>query len=136
MQYVAELYSFLLLIAMLVCLEIGRRYGLKRTGTESASAATGRRIVEGAFFGLLSLLLAFSFSGAVAQYDSRRALIVQEANQIGAAYLRVDLLPPEAQPRMRELFRDYVDSRLVTYDPPQDIEAAKNALAHSVDLEG
>jgi hypothetical protein len=68
-----------------------------------------------AVFALLGLLLAFTFYGAAARLDKRRELIVEEANAIGTAYLRVDLLPSDFQPEVRERFRSYVDSRLEFY---------------------
>ena len=55
-------------------------------------------VIEGAVFALLGLLLAFTFSGAATRFEGRRHLIVEEANDIGTAYLRVDLLPADAQP--------------------------------------
>ena len=75
-------------------------------------------------FSLYGLLLAFSFSGAAGRYDARKQLIVEEANAIGTAYLRVDLLPTETQPAMRAQFRNYVDSRLAVYRDFSDIETA------------
>lgn len=50
--------------------------------------------MEAAIFGLLGLLLGFAFAGATSRLEARRQLIVQEANAIGTAYLRLDLLPP------------------------------------------
>ena len=38
------------------------------------------------------------------QVDARRQLIVREANAIGTAYLRVDMLPESEQPELRRLF--------------------------------
>ena len=72
---------------------------------------SGFGTMEAAVFGLYSLLLAFTFSGAPARLDARRQLIVQEGNVIGTAYLRLDLLPAELQPAFRERFRKYLDSR-------------------------
>ena len=40
----------------------------------------------------MALLIAFTFSGAAARFDSRRQLVVEESNCIGTAYLRIDLL--------------------------------------------
>lgn len=71
--------------------------------------------MEGAVFGLLGLLIAFTFSGAATRFDWRRDLIVREANDVGTAYLRLDLLPASHQPALREMFRKYVDLRLETY---------------------
>jgi hypothetical protein len=53
---------------------------------------------------------------------------VQEANDIGTAFLRIDLLPPEAQPEMRHLFRDYLDARLAAYRNIPDLAAAQADL--------
>ena len=84
----------------------------------------------------LGLLLAFSFSGAASRFEDRRHLITAETNAIGTAYLRVDLLPADARPAMKELFRRYVDSRLATYRNPQDLAATKASLAEDGDLQG
>ncbi|HZD48224.1 MAG TPA: hypothetical protein VE178_05700, partial [Silvibacterium sp.] len=99
--------TFILTALFLVCLvvafiECGRRIRL-RSKDENASKGIG--VIDGAVFGLMGLLLAFSFSGAEARFEVRRQLIVQETNAIGTAYLRVDLLPEAAQPQIRDDFR-------------------------------
>jgi hypothetical protein len=102
--------ALLLFPAMLVLLEVGHRLRLRRATAEGSSA------IEGAVFGLFGLLLAFMFSGAVSRYDAHRILLTQETNKIGTAYLRLNLLPPQAQPELRQLFRDYTTSRLHLFD--------------------
>ena len=92
--------------------------------------------MEGAVFALLGLLTAFAFSGAGARFDSRRALVVEEANHIGTAWLRLDLLPPETQPPLRDLFRGYVDSRIDAYAKLPDVAAALAELDRSTKLQG
>src|SRR6185503_14056074 len=47
-----------------------------------------------------------------------------------------DFLPAAAQPALRELFRQYLDSRLETYRKLPDIAAAKAELARSLKLQG
>jgi len=44
---------------------------------------------------VLGLLIAFTFSGANRRFDARRQLIVEETNNIGTAYLRLDVLPAD-----------------------------------------
>ena len=88
--------------------------------------------VDAAVYGLLGLLIAFTFSGAAARFEARRHLIIEEANAIGTAYLRLDMLPAEAQAALKEKFRQYVDSRLKSYQKLPDIEAAK--AEHQVSL--
>ena len=60
---------------------------------------------------------------------------MEEANSIGTAFLRIDLLPPEAQPEMRNLFVSYLDSRLATYRYIPDLQAAKTELEHGNQLQ-
>ena len=132
----AVLFSGTLFIGALVLIEVGRRIGVHRLKLDPEGARTGVSAVEGSLFGLLGLLLAFTFSGANSRFDARRELITEETNNIGTAWLRIDLLPAEVQPGMRDLFRRYLDSRLETYRKLPDIAAAEQELARSVVLQG
>jgi hypothetical protein len=108
------LLTALLIVGLLMAsIEFGRRIRLRSREEKSSS---GLGVIDGAVFGLMGLLLAFSFSGAVSRFDTRRQLIVQETNAIGTAWLRVDLLPEAAQPQIRDDFRDYLDARLGFYN--------------------
>src|SRR5512135_1710353 len=125
-----------LLAGMMTLMELGRRAGARRLARDPEGSRAGASAVEGALFGLLGLLIAFTFSGAAARFDTRRSLIVEEANTIGTAWLRLDLLPPEAQPALRDLFRRYLDTRLEAYRLVPDLAAARVALDRSVVLQG
>jgi hypothetical protein len=125
-----------LFFSMLLLLDIGRRVGVRRLASDPEGARTGTGTVDGAVFALLGLLIAFTFSGAASRFDARRALIVEEANNIGTAYLRLDLLPASAQPALRDSFRRYVESRLEVYRKLPDLEAVKVELARSTQLQG
>src|SRR4051812_10009042 len=120
---------------MLGSTEIGRRIGIRLLDQDSPAARASMGIVEGASFALLGLLLAFSFSGAATRFDLRRSQIVEEANDIGTAYLRLDLLAPNAQPELRTLFRRYLTSRLAAFEKRPDLTAAMDELAKSTDLQ-
>src|SRR5437764_1062365 len=91
-----------LLTGIVATMEFGRRMGARRVAEYGDGAVAGVSTVEGGVFALLGLLLAFTFSGAASRFDTRRQQIVEEANNIGTAYLRVDLLPAAAQPELRE----------------------------------
>ena len=129
-------FTFGLFLGMLLFLEIGRRAGLRRVKEDSGTAGEGVGAVDGAVFALLGLLLAFTFSGASSRFDTRRQLIVEETNDIGTAYLRLDLLPADAQPTLREGFRRYLDARLEVYRKLPDVAAAKESLAKANALQG
>ena len=128
----ALLFVAALFLGMLACLEIGRRTGRR---ADVSAAREGLGVIEGAMFALLGLLVAFTFSGAATRFEGRRHLIVEEANDIGTAYLRVDLLPADAQPVIRDLFRRYVDSRLETYRLIVDRSKANQDFARSQELQ-
>jgi hypothetical protein len=131
----AILLTFALFLGMLGLLEVGRRVGRRRAAADPEHADAGLGAAEGAVFGLMGLLIAFTFSGAATRFDARRDLIVQEANDIGTAYLRIDLLPAAAQASLRESFRRYVDSRLATYAKLPDLDAARAEYARSTALQ-
>jgi hypothetical protein len=122
---------------ILACLARGRWLGT-RAIAKHGSVAGGANVgsLETAVFALLGLLIAFTFSGALERFDKRRAQVVDEANAVGTAYLRVDLLPPSAQPKVREAFKAYVDSRIATYRKLPDIEASRAEFTHSRELQG
>jgi len=124
-----------LFIGIMLAIAIGRWIGLRHVARFGAHSLDSVGSLETAVFALLGLLIAFTFSGALARFDVRRAQIVEEANSIGTAYLRIDLLPVAAQPRLRETFRDYVDARLATYRKLPDVEAARRELGRSQDLQ-
>ena len=69
----------------------------------------------------MGLVIAFTFSGAASRFDHRRDLTVEEANDIGTAYLRIELLPEAARGPLRDKFREYVDARLQTYRVGTDV---------------
>jgi hypothetical protein len=117
-----------LFLSMVICLEIGYRVGRRRIRGDGA-AHEGLGSIEAATFALLGLLLGFAFSGALGRFDMRRSLIVQEANAIGTAYLRLDLAPMDDQPTLRRLFREYLDARIRIYSTPADDEETNRSIA-------
>jgi len=124
-------FALCMLAGMLICLEIGRRLGKRSLEKDPQGSTSGASALQGAVFSLFGLLVGFTFSGAPARLDDARHQIQKEANAIGTAYLRLDLLPPASQPAIREKFRNYVDSRLETFRKLPDVPAAQVELAKS-----
>jgi ABC-type antimicrobial peptide transport system permease subunit len=81
-----------------------------------------------AIFGLMALLLSFTFSGAYDRFDQRRNLLVSEYNTISSAYQTVDLLPAVYQPKVREDFRSLMDQRIDLYKDIQDRQAFRQRI--------
>jgi hypothetical protein len=120
-------------LLMLVLTEIGFRAGLKLC-IEKDEARKGQiGGIQGAILGMLALLLGFTFSMAVARYENRRDLVLQEANSIGTTFLRASLLPDAHKIAVEEMLRRYVDVRLDFYNAGIEvskiIEAENEAAA-------
>ncbi len=131
----ALLFAGSLFVGMVILLEAGRRIGARRLVKDPEAGRAGVGALEAGVFGLLGLLIAFTFSGAASRFDARRQMVVQETNNIGTAYLRLDLLPADAQPALRESFRRYVDARIAIYQKLPDIAAAKQELVKANNLQ-
>lgn len=136
LELIASMLGAGLFLGMLAVAEIGRRIGVARLARDPKGLAKGAGAADAAVFGLLGLMLAFTFSGAASRFEHRRHLVTEEANAIGTAYLRVDLLPDDAQPQLREMFRRYLDLRLATYADVEDVAATRAKLDESVAMQG
>lgn len=112
MALIAAAVTLLLLTTLAAALELGYRLEQRARRITEGGTDSSLGAIEGAVFAILGLILAFSFSVAATRFDARRHLTVDEANAIGTAQLRIDLLPKEGQPRMRALFADYIGSRI------------------------
>src|SRR5579859_1942594 len=133
---VASLVVIGLFALILTLLDIGWRAGIRRRRRNADGSHTGLGAIDGAIFGLMGLLVAFTFQGAAARFDARRHLIGDETNAIGTAYLRIDVLPAASQPALREDFRNYVDARLAYYrNLALESDRAKAELDRSVALQ-
>lgn len=124
-----SLFTLVFLGSMVVLIELGYRIG--RRHRARGEHVEGLGALEGGVFGLMGLLLAFNFSGAATRFDDRRQVIVEEANDIGTAWLRLDLLPVESQGAVRDSFRSYVDARIATYRALPDVRAARAHAARA-----
>lgn len=126
----AILFASLLFFCLLIAILAGRILGLRYKNLCSGELLVGGSAIEGAVFGLLALMIAFTFSGAASRFNERRNLIVEEANAIGTAYLRLDLLPSENQVVLREKFHQYLDARLKLYGLLAKPEVALSEVAN------
>lgn len=125
--------SAVLFAGICFCEILGHWLGRRVAARNGEVTHTGA--VEAAVLALLGLLLAFSFSASEQRLDYRRQLIVQEANAIGTAWLRLDLLPSDRQPALRDLFRRYVDARIGMVKALPDLKAALDQSDQSIRLQ-
>ena len=67
----------------------------------------------------MAFLLAVTMGMASDRFDTRRQLVLEEANAIGTVYLRAGYLPQPASDQTRELLREYTPLRIDTADESQ-----------------
>jgi hypothetical protein len=120
----AWVIALLLFIIMLVASYTGKltgNYIRNKRHTEEKLTETSPLIA------LLFFLLAFTFGMSGERYDSRRKIVVEEANDIGTALLRSDLYPDSTRTLFRKDFKEYVEARISYYQVGADVKGILKA---------
>src|SRR5262245_9052869 len=99
------------LLLVLLAAEGGFRLGVYRSSRSEDEKDATVGALAAATLGLLAFILAFTFGLAAQRFDTRKQLVLDEANSIGTTYLRAGMLP-ERREEIRSLLRQYVDVRL------------------------
>lgn len=97
---------------MFVACELGYQLGIRGMSRQDKDASTSIGPMVGGLLGMLGFVLAFTFSMAASQFDVRKQNVLDEANAIGTAYLRTELVDADVGAEMRGLLREYVEVRL------------------------
>ncbi len=108
-------HPVILLLVTFAFLWLAARFGAVlqiRRGSLDENERADFDIVLGATLTLLSLLVGFSFSMASSRYDQRKTYEAEEANAIGTAYARAELLPSADATKVRQLLKEYTDLRI------------------------
>jgi protein-S-isoprenylcysteine O-methyltransferase Ste14 len=104
---------FVLIVVVLVLIfELGYRVGRwwQNRTPEETEGPTGTLV--GSLLALLAFLLAITMGMASDRFDTRRGLVLDEANAIGTTYLRAGYLPAPVGDESRALLREYVPLRI------------------------
>lgn len=106
-----------LVVAMLIGAEVGFRIGIwmqDRSDKPGDSKMTGA--VVGGMLGLMAFMLAFTIGIVINQQGERKAMVVEEANAIGTAWLRAGLLEQPDLSAVRPLLLEYTQIRIAAAD--------------------
>jgi hypothetical protein len=106
------LICLVLMGVLLAAVEIGFwEKGRVRGGSDSIER-TDIALILGAVLTLLALMLGFTYAMSESRFETRRQLVVDEANAIGTTYLRAKALPEPRSSEIQELLRQYVGLRV------------------------
>jgi hypothetical protein len=119
-------FSLLTILISLGAFEIGYRFGRRRERESGGALGT----FVGAGIGLLAFFLAFTFGFAGSRFEERRRLVLDEANALGTAYLRAQLVPDPHGSEIQRMLREYTDTRIEATQPGK----LPAALARSEEL--
>lgn len=118
----------LLFVALLIATEIGFRLGRKFADKTTKSTKSQINAIQGSILGVLALLLGFTFSLSLQRYDTRSQAVVAEANAVGTALLRVDLLPDSVRADAGGMLRQYLELRVKAGNISLDRAAERDAV--------
>jgi len=113
-----------LVVIVLIAAEAGFRIGIwlqDRSDKPGESKMTGA--VVGGMLGLMAFMMAFTIGIVINQHGERKAMVVEEANAIGTAWLRAGLLEEPDLSAARPLLREYTEIRIATASDPSQFDA-------------
>lgn len=111
-------YAVFLLFALigLAAYEGGYRLGRWWQGHTPDEKEGPSGVLVGSLLAIMGFLLAVTMGMALERYDTRRQLVLDEANAIGTVYQRAGYLPQPASDQTRALLREYAPLRVDTAD--------------------
>jgi hypothetical protein len=122
---------WLIVIVVLVVLAganwIGQR-ARQRRGKQALESEPQGYVIS-SVLGLLALLLGFTFSLAIDRFETRRTLVLEEANAIRTAYLQADTFADPYRSRLKELLAAYADNHLAIGEAQERSEVERNLAA-------
>ena len=90
--------------------------------------------IGAAMLGILGVLLGFTLSMAIARWDVRRDVIVEESNAIGTLWLRAGLLEDPLRDELRSALQEYTDTRIALGGSRGDLDALRAAQSEGAAL--
>lgn len=133
-QTPASVVGIVLFVFLVLFYGIGYRLRLRNLVKGKISTVEELGAINGALLGLLALLLAFTFGMSNSRYDSRRSLIIEEANAIGTTILRTDIYPDSVRQVLRQHLQRYLEARIEFYEADMDIEKLVEAYKRADDI--
>lgn len=126
----ALLVAAIIFSLIIVCYLLGYSIRQNKNNKNPGKASAELGAINGTLLGLLGLLLAFTFGMASSRFDTRRQVIISEANNIGTVILRADLYPDSTRKLLKQQLKQYVEARINYYQAGMDetkIAAASGA---------
>jgi hypothetical protein len=119
-----SLVFLIILAVVLLSIAIGFGFGSYTRRRKASETVLSVGSILGAMLGLLAFVLAFTFSLTFSRYQTRKELLLDEANAIGTALLRTDFLAEAPRAESLKLFKEYVNIRVEAVENPKKLPQA------------
>ena len=106
--------GFLFLLTLLLVLEVGHQIGLKQREHWVEKETAGGKVVLTGLLTLLGLILSFTYLASAQRYEARKQTAIMEANALGTAFLRADLVAEPGSTELKLALLDYARTRVVS----------------------
>lgn len=111
-QLSIELQFLLTFVLMVLMLELGFHFGLRKQVKPVKAQTAQVRALMGATLGLLAFMLAFTFSVAQTHFENRVQFQIDESILAKNAFMQADLAVEPVRTRSRKLLLEFVDGRV------------------------
>lgn len=122
------LWSAFISIGLFFALWLGLVIG-RRIGARSLQDEAGGTPADDVVYAVLGLLIAFTFTSSASRFDDRRKLIAQQANALGTANLRLQVLEPADRRAIREQLAQWIKLALAATQHRADRDRFSAAMA-------
>jgi hypothetical protein len=100
--------------AALITSEAGFRHGRWWQERSPDEKEGPTNMIVGSLLALMAFLLAIAMGMASDRFDTRRGIVLAEANSVGTTYLRAGYLPEPSSSEIRNTLREYVPLLIVS----------------------
>jgi hypothetical protein len=111
---------------MLISIVAGRASRKVRRGDYGENP--GNVAVVTTLYGVMGLLIAFTFGASAERFKQRKEVIVKESNCISTAIYRIGLYADSVQPVFKMNFKLYLESRIAYYEAERDTVRIRVAM--------
>ena len=120
-------------LILLLSFEVGYQISKYTASSNDKEGFNSTGPMVSGLLAMLAFVLAFTFAMAASQHNLRKQNILDEANVIGTAYLRADLLGERDETKVKQLLKEYVDIRVYAIELG-NIALLKDTLERSLEI--
>ena len=120
-------------IVLFGTVELGYRMGLTRRDTWKDADSGGGGVALTSLFAILGLVLAFTYASGVSRLDSRKQALLAEANALGTAFLRADIVAEPGRSELKNALYQYALTRTIKQGTKTDKETVATILNQTLE---